>query len=61
LSSYLTAYRGSAQPPGLATLNFDAREVRSNLAFVPVAGDQVNLVCGGGNPEYIMDVLATLE
>ena len=61
VASYMTAYSGSAQPPGMATLNFDAREVRSNLAFVPVSGDRVNLVCGGGNPEYILDVLATLE
>ncbi|MEO5839712.1 MAG: hypothetical protein ABIQ73_30930 [Acidimicrobiales bacterium] len=60
-ASYLTAYTGAVQPPGAATLNFDAREVRSNLAFVPVAGDRVNIVCGGGNPEYILDVLATLE
>jgi hypothetical protein len=60
-ASYLTAYTGADQPPGAATLNFDAREVRSNLAFVPVAGDRVNIVCGGGNPEYILDVLATLE
>jgi hypothetical protein len=61
IASYLTAYTGSTQPPGMATLNFDARDVRTNLAFVPVAGDHVNLVCGGGNPEYILDVLATLE
>ena len=61
MASHMTAYTGSAQPPGMATLNFGAREVRSNLAFVPVAGDRVNLVCGGGNPEYILDVLATLE
>jgi len=60
-ASYLTAYTGADQPPGAATLNFDAREVRSNLAFVPVSGDRVNIVCGGGNPEYILDVLATLE
>ncbi|MEO8693011.1 MAG: hypothetical protein ABI658_05810 [Acidimicrobiales bacterium] len=60
-ASYLTAYSGAAEPPGAATLNFDAREVRSNLALVPVAGDRVNIVCGGGNPEYILDVLATLE
>ena len=61
VSSYMTAYSGSAQPPSVATLNFDAREVRSNLALVPVNGDRVNIVCGGGNPEYILDVLATLE
>jgi hypothetical protein len=61
ISSYLTAYTGGAEPPPMATLNFDAREVRTNLAFVPVAGDRINLWCGGGNPEYIIDVLATLE
>jgi hypothetical protein len=61
MASYLTAYTGAVQPPGMATLNYDAREARSNLAFVPVSGDRVNLVCGGGNPEYILDVLATLE
>jgi hypothetical protein len=60
-ASYLTAYSGSAQPPSVATLNFGAREVRSNLALVPVSGDRVNIVCGAGNPEYILDVLATLE
>jgi hypothetical protein len=60
-ASFLTAYTGATQPPGVATLNFDAREVRSNLALVPVSGDRVNIVCGGGNPEYILDVLATLE
>ena len=61
IASFLTAYTGATQPPGVATLNFDAREVRSNLALVPVSGDRVNIVCGGGNPEYILDVLATLE
>lgn len=61
MASFLTAYTGATQPPGAATLNFDAREVRSNLALVPVSGDRVNIVCGGGNPEYILDVLATLE
>ena len=61
MASYLTAYSGAAQPPAVATLNYDARELRSNLALVPVAGDHVNIVCGGGNPEYILDVLATLE
>jgi hypothetical protein len=61
MASHLTAYTGGAQPPAMATLNFGAREVRTNLAFVPIAGDRVNLVCGGGNPEYILDVLATLE
>ena len=24
---------------------------------LPVAGDRVNIVCGAGNPEYILDVL----
>jgi hypothetical protein len=61
MSSYMTAYTGGTEPPAMATLNFDAREVRTNLAVVPVAGDRVNVVCGGGNPEYILDVLATLE
>ena len=61
IASYLTAYSGTGPAPSVATLNYDAREVRSNLAFVPVSGDRVNLVCGGGNPEYILDVLATLE
>ncbi|HUP73710.1 MAG TPA: hypothetical protein VM282_11780 [Acidimicrobiales bacterium] len=61
VASYLTAYSGSAQPPSVATLNFGAREVRSNLALVPVSGDRVNIVCGAGSPEYILDVLATLE
>ena len=61
IASFLTAYTGATQPPGVATLNFNAREVRSNLALVPVSGDRVNIVCGGGNPEYILDVLATLE
>ena len=61
IASYLIAYAGSVQPPGVATLNYDAGEVRSNLALVPVSGDRLNIVCGGGNPEYILDVLATLE
>ena len=61
VASYLTAFSGPGPAPSVATLNFDAREVRSNLAFVPVSGDRVNLVCGAGNPEYILDVLATLE
>jgi urease beta subunit len=61
VSSYLTAYTGTAQPPSVATLNYDAGEVRSNIALIPVSGDRVTIVCGAGNPEYILDVLATLE
>jgi len=61
VASYLIAYTGSAQPPSVATLNYDAGEVRSNIALIPVSGDRVTILCGGGNPEYILDVLATLE
>ena len=61
MASYLIAYTGSEKPPSVATLNYDAGELRSNIALIPVSGDRVNIVCGGGNPEYILDVLATLE
>ena len=61
VSSYLTAFSGSGSVPALATVNFNAREVRTSLAYVPVSGDRINIICGGGTPEYILDVLAAFE
>ena len=50
VASYLIAYTGSAQPPSVATLNYDAGEVRSNIALIPLSGDRVTILCGGGIP-----------
>jgi hypothetical protein len=59
-SSYMTAYSGTTAP-AVASVNFAPGETRSNLAIVPISGDRVNLVCGAGSPEYLIDVIAAFE
>lgn len=59
--NYLQAYTGDSAPPGVATMNFGANEQRSNLAFVPLTSDSISILCGGGNPSYIVDVLGAFE
>lgn len=57
----LFAYTIPAPVPGMADVSFAAGETRSAPVFVMVSGDRINLLCSGGLPDFVADIVAVFE
>ncbi len=57
----LNAYTSWAPLLGMADVAFAGGEARSAPVFLMVDGDRINLLCSGGLPDFVADIVAVFE